>query len=184
MCEGMELCFPLELSKVFQASSRVEFGTWVGVAFQAPPGSQASSRGQAKDSALLSSRDAGLLDSRGDRSLLELCVVPAGFSGLRCAGKAGNPFQTTQGNRLSCRDQEGRRGSEEAVPGPSVFPSGEPGPGPLFRGGLSGWEELPEQGGVGGSQRGKSICEKGCSRSFSGCGRKPCVPSTCACDLR
>ena len=27
----------------------------------------------------------------------------------RCAGKAGNPFQTTQGNRLSCRDQEGRR---------------------------------------------------------------------------
>ena len=36
------------------------------------------------------------------------------------AGKAGNPFQTTQGNRLSCRDEEGRRGSEEAVPGPSV----------------------------------------------------------------
>ena len=25
---------------------------------------------------------------------------------LRCAGKAGNPFQTTQGNCLSCRDQE------------------------------------------------------------------------------
>ena len=46
---------------------------------------------------------------------------------LRCARKAGNPFQTTQGNHLSCRDQEGRRGSEEAVPGPSVFPSGEPG---------------------------------------------------------
>ena len=43
------------------------------------------------------------------------------------AGMAGNPFQTTQGNRLSCRDQEGRRGSEEAVPGPSVFPSSEPG---------------------------------------------------------
>ena len=46
---------------------------------------------------------------------------------LRCAGKAGNPFQTTQGNRLSCSGQEGRRGSEEAVPGPSVFPSREPG---------------------------------------------------------
>ena len=46
---------------------------------------------------------------------------------LRCAGKAGNPFQTTQGNRLSCRDQERRRGSDEAVPGPSVFPSREPG---------------------------------------------------------
>ena len=37
------------------------------------------------------------------------------------------PFQTAQGYRLSCRDQEGRRGSEEAVPGPSVFPSGDPG---------------------------------------------------------
>ena len=32
------------------------------------------------------------------------------------------------GLSLSCRDQEGRRGSEEAVPGPSVFPSGDPGP--------------------------------------------------------
>ena len=30
-------------------------------------------------------------------------------------------------DRLSCRDQEGRRGSEEAVPGPSVLPSREPG---------------------------------------------------------
>ena len=29
---------------------------------------------------------------------------------------------------LSCRDQEGRRGSEEAVPGPSVLPSREPRP--------------------------------------------------------
>ena len=46
---------------------------------------------------------------------------------LRCARKAGNPFQTTQGNRLSCRDQEGRRGSDEVVPGPSVFPSRGPG---------------------------------------------------------
>ena len=46
---------------------------------------------------------------------------------LRFARKAGNPFQTTQGNRLSCRDQEGRRVSDEAVPGPSVFPSREPG---------------------------------------------------------
>ena len=28
---------------------------------------------------------------------------------LMCAWKAGNPLQTSQGNRLSCRDQEGRR---------------------------------------------------------------------------
>ena len=46
---------------------------------------------------------------------------------LRCAGKAGNPFQTSQGNRHSCRDQEGRRDSDEVVSGPSVFPSREPG---------------------------------------------------------
>ena len=45
---------------------------------------------------------------------------------LRCTRKAGNPFQTKQGNRLSCHDQEGRRGSDEVVPGPSVFPSREP----------------------------------------------------------
>ena len=45
---------------------------------------------------------------------------------LRCAWKAGNPFQTTQGNRLSCRDPEGRRGSDEVVPGPLMFPSREP----------------------------------------------------------
>ena len=37
------------------------------------------------------------------------------------------PLQTKQGNRHSCRDQEGRRGSEEVVPGPSVFPLREPG---------------------------------------------------------
>ena len=36
---------------------------------------------------------------------------------LRCAGKAGNPFQTTQGNQLSCREQERTRSSEEVVPG-------------------------------------------------------------------
>ena len=46
---------------------------------------------------------------------------------LRFAGKAGNPFQTTQGNRLSCRDQEGRRVSDEVVSGTSVFPSSETG---------------------------------------------------------
>ena len=37
-------------------------GLGFGVAFQAPPGSQASSRGEAKDFALLSSHDAGLLE--------------------------------------------------------------------------------------------------------------------------
>ena len=30
---------------------------------------------------------------------------------------AGNTFHTKQGNRLSCRDQEGRWGSDEVGPG-------------------------------------------------------------------
>ena len=35
---------------------------------------------------------------------------------LRCDRKVGNPFQTKQGSQPCCRDQEGRRGSEEVVP--------------------------------------------------------------------
>ena len=42
---------------------------------------------------------------------------------LRCAGKVRNPFQTKQGNRPSHRDQEGIRGSEQAVHRTLVFPS-------------------------------------------------------------
>ena len=65
--------------------------------------------------------------ARGTSHVASLEFPPETGLILRCPGKAWNPFQTTQGNRLSCRDQEGRRGSEEAVPGPSVFPSREPG---------------------------------------------------------
>ena len=36
---------------------------------------------------------------------------------LRCDGKVGNPFWTNQWNRPYCGDQQGRRGSEEVVPG-------------------------------------------------------------------
>ena len=46
---------------------------------------------------------------------------------LRCDRKVGNPFQTKQGNRPSRRDQEWRRGSDEVVPGTSVFLSSETG---------------------------------------------------------
>ena len=31
-------------------------------------------------------------------------------------GVGGNPFQTKQGSRPSCPDQEGRKGSEEGMP--------------------------------------------------------------------
>ena len=40
---------------------------------------------------------------------------------LRCDGKVVIPFQTKQGNRPSCRDQKGRSGSDEVVPGNSMF---------------------------------------------------------------
>ena len=45
---------------------------------------------------------------------------------LRCYWKVGNPFQTMQGNRPSCRDQEGTRGSEEVVLGNLCVPLGRP----------------------------------------------------------
>ena len=42
--------------------------------------------------------------------------IPLSYN-LKHAGKAGNTFHTKQGNRLSCRDQEGRWGSDEVGPG-------------------------------------------------------------------
>ena len=41
--------------------------------------------------------------------------------------KVGNPLRTKQGNRPTGRDQKGRRGSDEVVPGTSVVPSSETG---------------------------------------------------------
>ena len=72
--------------------------------------------------------DSPAWSGRGSRSRVATRVSWSPLSGL----KGVQPplrlaFQKTQGNRLSCRDQEGRRGSEEAVPGPSVIPSREPG---------------------------------------------------------
>ena len=65
--------------------------------------------------------------SRGDREIGVLrnvepptrprleCLRETGLI-LRCDRKVGNPFQTKQGSRPSCPDQEGRRGSEEVLP--------------------------------------------------------------------
>ena len=61
---------------------------------------------------------------------------------LRCARKAGSPFQTTQGNRLSCRAQEGRRGSDA---GALLWPSGTHQPGGQV-GGHTGEGEARELG--------------------------------------
>ena len=64
---------------------------------------------------------------RGDREIGVLRIVEAPTRPrlecrretgliLRCDRKVGNPFQTKQGSRHSCRVQEGRRGSEEVLP--------------------------------------------------------------------
>ena len=65
--------------------------------------------------------------ARGTSHVASLEFPPETGLILRCTRKAGNPFQRKQGNRLSCRDQEGRRGSNEVVPGTSVFPWSETG---------------------------------------------------------
>ena len=52
--------------------------------------------------------------------------------------KIRNPFQTKQGNRPSCRYQEGRRGSAEAVLGTSVFSLSETGVSGNFWGRIKG----------------------------------------------
>ena len=61
-----------------------------GVAFQAPPGSQASSRGEAKDSALLSSRTGPLLMATGESIHLRGLE---GFSSLPGAPQPGSSLR-------------------------------------------------------------------------------------------
>ena len=57
---------------------------------------------------------------------------------LRCDWNVGIPFQTNQGNGPSCRDSEGRRSSDEMMPGKSVFLSSETGMSGNFLGCIKG----------------------------------------------
>ena len=51
-----------------------------------------------------------------------VAIIPGKKGPWRCPGRG-----VGVGCKIgSCRDQEGRRGSDEVVPGPSVFPSREP----------------------------------------------------------
>ena len=63
--------------------------------------------------------------ARGTSHMASLKFPPETGLILRCTRKAGNPFQRKQGNRPSRRDQEGIRGSEQAVHRTLVFPSSE-----------------------------------------------------------
>src|SRR5574337_203446 len=122
----MELRLPLKVSPGREATCRAVFGTWgffrddapashcpfvltsfTGWSLERCPGIGFFSRGD---------REIGVLRNveATTRPRLE-CRRETGLI-LRCDRKVGNPIQTKQGSRPSCRDQEGRRGSEAVVP--------------------------------------------------------------------
>src|SRR5574341_549267 len=122
---GMELRLPLEMSPGREAACRAVFGTWrffPNDARKNCPFVLTSFTGWSSERCPV----IGFL-SRGDREIGVLrnvepptsprleCLRETGLI-LRCDRKVGNPFQTKQGSRPSCPDQEGRKGSEEGVP--------------------------------------------------------------------
>src|SRR5574341_129139 len=122
----MELRLPLEVFPGRQATCRAVFGTWGSF----PDDARASHCPFVLTSftGWSSKRCPGIgFVSRGDREIGVLrnvdpptrprleCLRETGLI-PRCDRKVGNPFQTKQGSRPSCPDQEGRKGSEEGVP--------------------------------------------------------------------
>ena len=117
----MELRLPLEMSPGREAACRAVFGTWgffpndaqkncpfvwtsfSGWSSETCPGIGFLSRGD---------REIGVLRNVEPPTRPRLdCLRETGLI-LRCDRKVGNPFQTKQGSRPSCPDQEGRKGSE------------------------------------------------------------------------
>ena len=76
--------------------------------------------------------------ARGTSHVASLEFPPETSLILRCALKVGNPLQTEKGSRPSCHNQERRRGSDEVVPGTSVFPLSESGMSQNFWGRIKG----------------------------------------------
>ena len=116
----MELRLPLEVFPGRQATCRAVFGTWGSF----PDDARASHCPFVLTSftGWSSKRCPGIgFLSRGDREIGVLrnvepptrprleCLRETGLI-LRCDRKVGNPFQTKQGSRPSCPDQEGRKG--------------------------------------------------------------------------
>ena len=131
----MELRLPLELFRGFQAPCRAVCGTCVFFRTMHGDVSDPSCCAFIQRVAFEEvSRHRVLIKSRPENQGRSACgtthVASLEFplnTGLilRCAGKFGNPLQTKQRNGLYCRDKEGRRSSDEMVPGTSVFPSSE-----------------------------------------------------------
>ncbi len=121
----MELRLPLEMSPGREAACRAVFGTWgffpndarkncpfvltsfTGWSSERCPGIGFLSRGD---------REIGVLRNVEPPTRPRLERLRETGLILRCDWKVGNPFQTKQGSRPSCPDQEGRKGSEEGVP--------------------------------------------------------------------
>ena len=138
---------PLEMSPGREAACRAVFGTWgffPNDARKNCPFVLTSFTGWSSERC----PGIGFL-SRGDREIRVLrnvepptrprleCRRETGLI-LRCDRKVGNPFQTKQGSRPSCPDQEGRRGSEEMLRKTSVFLSRETGMSGHFVGRIKG----------------------------------------------
>ena len=146
----MELRLPLEWFMGWQATCRAVSGTF-GFSGRCP-GVSVPLRVVSSSTGLHSKRCPGIgFLSRGDWEIGVFWNVAATTrlrfkfllkTGLilRCDGKVGNQFQTKLGNRPSCRDQEGRRGLEEVVPGTSVFLSSETGMLGKFLGRIKGFK--------------------------------------------
>ena len=137
----MELRLPLEMSPGREAACRAVFGTWgffpndarkncpfvltsfTGWSSERCPGIGFLSRGD---------REIGVLRNvePPTRPRLE-CLRETGLI-LRCDRKVGNPFQTKQGSRPSCPDQEGKRAQRRGCRKPQCSSRGRPG----FRGTL------------------------------------------------
>ena len=138
----MELRLPLEVSPGRDATCRAVFGTWGSFSDEARaiycPIVLTSLTGWSSERCPC----IGFL-SRGDREIGVLRNVEAprrprleyrrepGLI-LRCDRKVGNPFQTKQGSRPSCPDQEGRRAQGGGAGKPQCSSRGRPG----FRGTL------------------------------------------------
>ena len=144
----MELRLPLEVSPGREATCRAVFGTWGSFPDDARAGHcpfvLTSFTGWSSERC----PGIGFL-SRGDREIGVLRNVEAPTRPrleclretsliLRCDRKVGNPFQTKQGSRPSCPDQEGRKGSERVCRKPSVFLSRETGISGNFVGRIKG----------------------------------------------
>src|SRR5574340_836584 len=133
----MELRLPLEVFPGREAACRAVFGTWgffpndarkncpfvltsfTGWSSERCPGIGSLSRGD---------REIGVLRNvePPTRPRLE-CLRETGLI-LRCDRKVGNPFQTKQGSRPSCPDQEGRKGLRGSGAGkPRCSSPGRPG---------------------------------------------------------